>query len=207
MTAKTRFGKWITLCAFGVFASTWVACGGGSTDAKEVADSTNTSMVDSAKKADTVPAENSHAADLKDDAAFAVSVADAGQLEVDLGKIAAEKGLNKQVKAFGAMMVKDHTKASKELKSITDAKNITLPAALSDKCQKIKDDLSAKTGAEFDKAYADQMVSDHKSVIDDFEKEIDNGKDSAIKHFAVATLPTLKHHLTMAEDAQKATSK
>ena len=69
------------------------------------------------------------------------------------------------------MMVKDHSKANEELKAAATAKNITLPAAVSDKCQKKVAELSEKKGADFDKAYADLMVSDHKEDIDEFKKK------------------------------------
>ncbi len=202
-----RMKQLITYCAIGLFSYSIVACNGAATDAKKEADSSNNAMVDSAKKSDTVAGQTSHTADMKDDAAFAVAAADGGQLEVDLGKMAVANGTSKQIKALGAMMLKDHSKANKELKAIAEKKNITLPTALSDKCQKTKDDLSAKKGADFDKAYADLMVSDHKTDIDDFKSEADKGVDSTLKTFARTTLPTLEHHLMMAEAAKKATDK
>ena len=48
------------------------------------------------------------------------------------------------------------------------------------------------------------MVKDHKDDIDLFEKEADKGNDPELKAWAAKTLPTLKHHLQMAEDAEKA---
>ncbi len=196
-----------TYGSIALLAMSILSCNSGTTDPKKAADSTNNAMVDSAKKADTVATANSHTADMKNDAAFAVAAADGGQLEVDLGKMAAERGTTKQIKALGAMMAKDHSKANTELKAIAMAKNITLPDALSDKCQKMKDDLAAKKGADFDKAYADLMVSDHKEDIDDFKKEADKGMDATLMTFAKNTLPTLEHHLMMSEEAKKTTNK
>src|SRR6202012_1380173 len=50
-----------------------------------------------------------------DDARFAVSVADGGMAEVQLGQLASEKGTSAGVKDFGAMMVKDHSAANLKL--------------------------------------------------------------------------------------------
>ena len=83
------------------------------------------------------------------------------------------------------MMVKDHTKAADELKSLAAQKNITLPSAVSDETRKHIDDLSKKTGKDFDKDYMDMMVSDHKNVIDNFEDMAKNSKDSGFKNFAI----------------------
>lgn len=155
-----------------------------------------TSMTSEVKK-DTM------AAPVNDDVAkFAVKAANAGMTEIELGKMAEEKG-SKSVKEYGAMMVKDHTKAADELKSLAAEKNITLPAAVSDEMRKHIDDLGKKSGKDFDKDYIDMMVSDHKDVIDGFEDIAKNSKDSAFKNFAVKTLPTLYKHLGAAKAIQK----
>ena len=157
----------------------------------------DTSAVTSEAKKDTM------AAPVNDDVAkFAVKAANAGMTEVELGKMAQEKG-SKSVKEFGAMMVKDHTKAGDELKSLATEKNITLPSSISDDMKKHVDDLSKKSGKDFDKDYIDMMVSDHKDVIDSFEDMAKNSKDSAFKNFAVKTLPTLYKHLGAAKAIEK----
>ena len=163
-------------------------------DANEKKDTT--AMTSDAKK-DTM------AAPVNDDVAkFAVKVANAGMTEVELGKMAQEKG-SKSVKEYGAMMVKDHTKAGNELKNLATEKNITLPSTVSDEMRKHIDDLSKKSGKDFDKDYIDMMVSDHKDVIDGFEGMAKNSKDSAFKNFAVKTLPTLYKHLGAAKAIEK----
>jgi ferritin-like metal-binding protein YciE len=50
----------------------------------------------------------------------------------------------------------------------------------------------AKSGADFDKAYAADMVSDHKKAVEAFEKAATDATDAEVKAFAVKTLPTLK---------------
>jgi len=55
--------------------------------------------------------------------------------------------------------------------------------------------LSAKSGADFDKAYVSNMIDDHKEDIKEFEDAAKNVKDPDLKAFAVKTLPTLKMHL------------
>jgi len=109
--------------------------------------------------------------------------------------LAQEKATNAKVKDFGAMMVSDHSKANDEMKALAKSKGITLPAAIDSKEQKVKDDLSAKSGADFDKAYVSNMIDDHKEDIKEFEDATKNLKDPDLKAFAVKTLPTLKMHL------------
>lgn len=164
------------------------ACGGHS-DSKQAADSTNTAKADTAKKDSLMSAVDA------DDAKFAVAAANGGMAEVELGKLAQEKAASSKVKDFSGMMVTDHSKAGDELKALAKSKNITLPTAIDSKEQKVKDDLSAKSGADFDKAYVSNMIDDHKEDIKEFEDAAKNLKDADLKAFAAKTLPTLKMHL------------
>jgi len=55
------------------------------------------------------------------------------------------------------------------------------------------------SGAEFDRAYMNMMVSDHNKDVAEFEKESTKGGDPDLKAFAAKTLPTLKEHQQMAK--------
>src|SRR5438132_527185 len=119
-------------------------------DSVENADSTNEAKVD----AGTGQSDDTNE--------FAVKAANGGMLEVELGRMAGEKAASKDVKDFGAMMVKDHSKANEELKTIAATQNITLPSALGEDEQKHVNDMAKLSGAEFDKKYVSMMVDDHK---------------------------------------------
>src|SRR5262249_14644343 len=67
------------------------------------------------------------------DEKFVKEAASGGMLEVELGKIAAEKGVNDKVKAFGRQMQEDHGKANDELKTVAANKGVQIPAALEGK--------------------------------------------------------------------------
>ena len=161
----------------------------GARDSKSRAESVNTTKAEVATQDPSIVAAD------KDDAKFAVAAANGGMAEVELGMLAQEKATNVKVKDFGAMMVKDHTKVNNELMALAKSKGITLPNAIDNDEQKVKNDLSAKSGAEFDKAYVKNMIDDHKGDIKEFEKASKNLKDVDLKAFAVKTLPTLKMHL------------
>jgi putative membrane protein len=45
-----------------------------------------------------------------------------------------------------------------------------------------------------------QMVADHKKVVKEFEKEAKSGKDPDVKAWAEKTLPSLRDHLSEAEN-------
>ena len=132
---------------------------------------------------------------------FAKAAAEGGLAEVRLGQLAADRASEKPVKDLGQRMVDDHTKANDDLKSAAAKDNVSVPTQteLSKKDQAEYDRLSKLSGTEFDHAYTEHLVKDHKSDIAMFQHEAQNGKDPAIKSFAAKTLPTLESHLTDAE--------
>ena len=138
------------------------------------------------------------------DTQFAVEAADGGMLEVKLGKLAQTQGTLAEVKSLGKMMETDHSKANDELKEAAMNLNIALPATLSDKTQKEYDDLAAKKGKDFDKAYTDMMVDDHQADIKAFQDEADHGNNATLKSWAAGKIPTLQHHLEMSKSAKDA---
>lgn len=131
----------------------------------------------------------------KEDVDFAAEAASGGMTEVELGKLAQQKGHNKRVKSFGSMMVMDHAKANNKLAALAAAKKITLPTAPNATDQKVIDKLSKLSGRDFDAAYIDDMIDDHKNDIKAFETATKHCKDPDIKAFAAKTLPVLKAHL------------
>jgi len=138
------------------------------------------------------------------DKAFVEKAAVGGLAEVNMGKMALEKGSSDQVKQFGARMVEDHSKANDELKQIASSKGITLPTDLDAKHKAKMDKMQKLSGAQFDRAYMDDMVADHKQDVAEFKKEASSGKDSDVKAFAAKTLPTLEDHLKMAQSTDAA---
>ena len=141
---------------------------------------------------------------------FAMEAAEGGIMEVELGRIAAQKATNPDVKSFGQKMVDDHGKANDELKSIASSKNITLPdeTTVRTKHKAMIDRLEKLSGAAFDRAYMADMVRDHVKDVAAFEHQSKSGKDTELKAFASKTLPTLQEHLKLARETHtKVTTK
>jgi putative membrane protein len=137
------------------------------------------------------------------DKAFVKEALAGGLAEVELGKLAGEKSSNAEVKKFGERMVQDHSKAGDELKALAMMKQIAVPSDLNAKDKALRDRLSRLSGAAFDRAYMQAMVSDHVNDVRAFKQEANAGKDADVKAFAAKTLPTLEDHLTMARNTVK----
>ena len=138
------------------------------------------------------------------DKSFVEKAAVGGIAEVEMGKMAQQKGSSDQVKQFGSRMVEDHSKANDDLKQVASSKGITLPTDLDAKHKSKMDKMQKLSGAQFDRAYMDDMVADHKQDVADFRKQATSGKDSDLKAFAAKTLPTLEDHLKMAQSTDAA---
>jgi putative membrane protein len=133
------------------------------------------------------------------DGKFVKEAAAGGMMEVELGKLAADKATNDKVKAFGRKMQEDHGKANEELKTLAANKGIQLPTALEGKQKKTVDRLAKLSGTEFDRQYIRTMIEDHKEDLKAFEREADKAKDIDIKQFSSKFAPMIKSHLDMAQ--------
>jgi len=177
-----------------MLATVLVACNNEAKDSVEKADSTNE------VKQDATPAALQTDQETTD---FLVQAANGGMAEVETGKLAQTKATHADVKRFASMMVMDHTDANGKVKAFAAARNVTLPATVSEEKKDNATKLAEKTGKDFDKDYMDMMVKDHKETIDLFEKGYDKSKDAEVKTFINNTLPKLKQHLDSAQAIQK----
>jgi putative membrane protein len=138
---------------------------------------------------------------------FLNKAAQGGMMEVAAGKLAAQRALDPAVKTYGERMVSDHTAANDMLKTLADSKNMPLPDSVSPEGHTALGKLEGLNGTEFDKAYSQMMVNDHVTDITDFEKETKKGTDGDVKAYAEQTLPTLRHHLMLANRLSAAEKK
>ena len=118
------------------------------------------------------------------------NAAKGGMMEVEWGKVAAQKAQNADVKKFGNRMVTDHSKANNELMSLASKKGVKLSAP--------KPNVKWKS----DKDYMDMMVKDHEKDVSEFQAEASGGSDSDVKKFAENTSKVVQKHLSMAKEIQ-----
>lgn len=132
---------------------------------------------------------------------FVTGAAVSDMYEVEAGKLAREKGQNAEVKAFGAMMVKDHTAMSDKLKAALgkgDA-GVTPPTVLDERRQGMIDNLKGAGAADFDKAYLTQQVAAHDEALTLAKTYAENGDNAALKAHATEGAPKIQMHLDKAK--------
>jgi putative membrane protein len=102
-------------------------------------------------------------------------------------------------------MITDHSKTSSDLKSLVDsgAVKADIPTALDSSSQKKLDKLRDTRRQAFASEYDPMQVSVHKEAVSLFERYSKSGDNPKLKDWAGKTLPTLQHHLDMAEAMNK----
>jgi putative membrane protein len=135
---------------------------------------------------------------------FVKEVAVSDMFEIDSSKLAQDKG-NAAEKKFASQMIADHTKTTTELKGLILSGKVKadLPDALDSSHQSLLDKLKGESGKDFSSDYDADQVSGHKDAVSLFERYAKGGDNSDLKDWAGKTLPTLKHHLEMAQNLKK----
>jgi len=144
---------------------------------------------------------------------FITQMAAGGMAEVQLGRMASQRAANADVKAYGQMMVKDHTQADNELKQVASQMKVALPKQLDQKHRDLAARLSKLKGAAFDREYMNAMVADHEEVATQLRAWSGNASaanttgsatvgtsgraqgDGPVMQWAAKTLPAVEHHL------------
>ena len=147
------------------------------------------------------------------DAQIAAIVVTANQVDIDAGKLALSKSASKDVKAFAQLMVTDHTgvnKAATELVTKLKVKPEQNPTSTS--LKKAGDEtlrrLKGLSGAQFDKAYVDNELAYHQTVLDAIDKTlIPSAKNEELKALLVKVRPAFVAHLEHAKHLQASLEK
>lgn len=137
------------------------------------------------------------------DAQFLVNVAEIHMEEIQLGKLAQQKGATTYVKDLGRMMENAHTKSLDELVVLAKTKMITIPTTATSDARDTYEDLNKRTGGDFDEAYTNMMVNEHKDAVRAFEDASTGAYDVDIKNWASTALPGLRMHLDHSIECQK----
>ncbi len=137
------------------------------------------------------------------DSNFVVEAYNGGLKEIDLGQLAQKKGIDPAVKNFGKTLLEDHTEANKKLTEIAEMYRVAIPTTLGEQARKHIAFIDSKAGVNFDYAFIEHMVEDHKEDIRKFEAASTDSENERLRAFATQTLPTLRKHLQIAEKIHK----
>ena len=134
-----------------------------------------------------------------------------GNTEIELGRMAQERGTHPDVKEFGAMMVREHQAAAEELRPIGSQLG-TAAGALGTEAREeareelteLREELAQLTGRDFDRKYIEEMIDDHEAGIRDLESRVENAANADVRTWASRTLPKMRQHLERAKSIKDA---
>jgi putative membrane protein len=133
------------------------------------------------------------------DKLFVKQISLGGLAEVDLGKLAAQRGSNADVKAFAQRMVSDHDTANSKLAGVAKASGTPLRTDWDTDHSVVRSQLDKMRGSAFDVAYMRAQIEEHQKTAQLLEWEIGSGEDPRIRQYAMSVLPTVLDHLEMAQ--------
>jgi putative membrane protein len=129
---------------------------------------------------------------------FIIEAIQGNLAEIQMGKLAQEKGQDDATRSFGQTLVTDHSAANEKAIATAKELDVTPPTEPNAEQRALYDKLSKLSGSAFDREFARMMVSDHKKDIKEFKTEAERKNDPAA-HYASESLPTLQKHLQLAE--------
>ena len=132
---------------------------------------------------------------------FANAAAASDTFEIETSKLAATKAQSAKVKAFAVQMIKAHTDSTAKLTAAaaSAATPITPAPQLTAVQQQTLEDLTTKSGAQFDSAYAEAQVDAHQTTLGVLRSYSSTGDVPSLKAFATDLIPTVTAHLNMAK--------
>lgn len=189
---------------------TAVACGSDATDDAAAADN-DTAMMTTDAMAPTAPADGPMAGtdtmttgmNASPDQDFATKASSGNLAEIRAHQAALDKAVTPDVKKHAQMMLTDHKKMDADMKALASKKGLTLASEPRADKVKMQDDMNAtKQGKDWDMGYVDAQIQDHKETIALFENGEASVQDAELKTLITTTLPKLRAHLKMVEDAK-----
>jgi len=124
-----------------------------------------------------------------------------GRAEVELGRLARQKGSAESVKQFGARMETDHGQANQRLARIAARAQPSIPDGLDAHHQQIRQRLDGVSGRDFDLAYLQSQVMMHQVTANLLLWEMSFGQSAELTKYAADTLPAVMAHLETAKES------
>jgi putative membrane protein len=190
-----------TLVGLAVATLSAVAC------SKKESSSADTTAASAGMTDTSATASSTTSGTWTDENIFAV-LDEANAADSAAGAIAATKGTSAAVRDFGKRMTRDHHSLRMQGEALAKKLKVTPTPPAGDNSmadsQKNLDLLnSTAKGKDFDKAYIDHEVEDHKAVLETATKAMSQAQSTELKNLIQKAAPVIQGHLDKAEAIQK----
>jgi putative membrane protein len=197
---KDRFGRYLPIMT----AVTAMALYPGISNAQSMTDKAKSALSDAAEKTKTLVA----GAPPRTPADVLSQIHETDQTEMEVGRLAEQKGGSADVRSFGKTLAQDHSAADRKVTALARELDVQLspPAKGSSDLEKkqnhdgaVKEMLANVSGNTFDRDFLEAMSTDHQEDIANLTEVMNSTTDPKIKNLIAELLPKLKHHQEMAE--------
>ncbi|MEA3065124.1 MAG: putative rane protein [Sphingomonadales bacterium] len=133
-------------------------------------------------------------------------LADAGKgdnSEIELGRLAEQRGASNAAREAGRMLQRDHGASKRVAAPLLRRLAVPPPVGVTPEARAEMRRLQGLRGRAFDAEFARFSVAEHQKDIAKFQVQARTG-DRVTAAFARAQLPVLRHHLQMARDLLRA---
>jgi putative membrane protein len=141
-----------------------------------------------------------------DDPTIVAIFDNANTWDIATGNLGAKKGSSKEVRDFGAQLVRDHSSVRQQGRDLATKLGVKVPALPNDFQMKKDHDAAIKkleglSGPAFDKAFLQHEVDYHKAVIDAVNTTLMPAlQNQQVKDLVTKVAPAFKAHEDMAQN-------
>jgi putative membrane protein len=133
----------------------------------------------------------------------------ANTTEIQLATLASKKATSPDVKRIARKLVADHTKNREQVRALAQKVNVTLTPAQGGSISAADSvampaDLQGRSGADFDRAFVQHEIEDHRSNIQKIETQmLPSSQDAQVKGYLQKTVSEMQTHLASLEQVQR----
>lgn len=110
---------------------------------------------------------------------------------------------NKNIQELADHLVKDHAQTNYQLQSAAKKMQLIYPTTVTVGQKNDYQRLATLRNIDFDHEFLKQQITDHEKTINLFQQEAQHGRSKLFTTLSIQTLPTLRHHLALLQEAQK----
>ena len=136
-------------------------------------------------------------------ATFIKEAAEGNLAEVQMGQLAQQKSQNAEIKELAQALVTHHSQANQQLQTVAQQQGAKLPTKPASHHERALKRLERLSGSQFDQEFATEQIRDHLKDIQKYEQSSKHLQDAALNQYIQQTLPVLRQHLQMAQQAAR----
>jgi len=133
---------------------------------------------------------------------FMMKAANAYLSNIDVARLAMHKSQNSDVRDFANMIETNVASSLQDLTDLMNDKAVPMPNTLTPEMKAEIETMTALSGAELDREFANNMVAAHQKEVEMFRDQVEIAQTPEVKKYAEDLLPRLEMHLEKAQRLQ-----